>query len=184
MREAIINWLKAHGISPELSVFIIALLPIVELRGAIPVGINLYQLNWSKVFLLAFLGNLLPVPFLLLFLENLANLLSRIGIFAKFFNWLFTRTRKKGKVIEEYKFWGLLIFVGIPLPGTGAWTGSIAAFLLGMDFKSAIFAIIFGVGLAGILVTGLSRLGIWGVIIALLALLILIFGRRLAKWLR
>lgn len=177
MREVIIEKLENLGVSPELAVFIIALLPVIELRGAVPVGINFYHLVWYKTVILALLGNLLPVPFLLLLLAKIAQVLSKIPLFAKFFDWLFTRTRKKSKVIEEYKFWGLLIFVAIPLPGTGAWTGSVAAFLLGMDFKLSLLAISLGVFLACILVTSLSLLGLWGLIIAGIALAILLIGR-------
>lgn len=177
MREVIVERLENLGLSPELTIFLIALLPIVELRGAVPVGINFYHLVWYKVSILALLGNILPVPFLLLFLAQLAKVLSKISFFAKFFDWLFTRTRKKSKIIEEYKFWGLLIFVAIPLPGTGAWTGSVAAFLLGMDFKLSLLAISVGVFLACILVTSLSILGLWGLIIAGIALTILLVGR-------
>jgi len=181
MREAIIQKLESIGISPELTVFLIALLPVVELRGAIPVGINLYHLAWYKASLLALIGNILPVPFLLLFLGEAAKFLSKIPLFRRFFDWLFTRTRKKSKRIEEYKFLGLMVFVAIPLPGTGAWTGSVAAFLLGMDFGRSLMAIALGVLLAGILVTGLSLLGPWGGVIAFIFLTIIIISQMAKK---
>ncbi len=181
MREAIINKLEGLGISPELTVFIIALLPVVELRGAIPVGINLYHLVWYEVFFLSLLGNILPVPFLLLFLDKITILLRHIPFFNNFFDWLFTRTRRRSRIIEEYKFLGLMLFVAIPLPGTGAWTGSVAAFLLGMDFKLSFLAIALGVLFAGIFVTSLSLLGIWGAIIAGSALVALIIARILKR---
>lgn len=182
MREAVVQWLDACGLSPELVVFVIAMLPIVELRGAVPVGINICHLVWYKTFIIALLGNLAPVPFLLLFLDRVAKFLSRLKVFARFFDWLFTRTRKKSKVIEEYKFWGLVIFVAIPLPGTGAWTGTLAAFLLGMDFKRSLLAIALGVLFAGVLVMGLSLLGIWGALIAGTALVTLTTVRIIRRY--
>ncbi len=182
MREVIIQRLQGLGLSPELTVFIVAMLPVIELRGALPVGINLYQMAWSKTLLIALFGNIFPIPFILLFLERIANLLSRWSIFARFFDWLFTRTRRKSKLLEEYKFWGLVIFVAIPLPGTGAWTGAVAAFLLGMDFKLSLLAITLGVIFAGIFVTSLCLLGIWGAILVATALLIFAVVRILKKY--
>lgn len=173
LRESIITGLQTRGVSPELAVFITALLPIIELRGAIPLGINFYHLVWYKVVLLALLGNLLPVLPILFLLEKVSKLLSHIPIFKKFFDWLFTRTRKKSKIIEEYEMIGLALFVAIPLPGTGAWTGSVAAFLLGLKYLPSIIAIFCGVLLAAVIVTGLSLLKIWGLVI--IGIIIIIF---------
>ncbi|MEO0077256.1 MAG: small multi-drug export protein, partial [candidate division WOR-3 bacterium] len=132
LRESIISGLQRQGISPELTIVITAMLPIIELRGAIPLGINFYQISWYKVVLLSLIGNLLPILPILYLLDTISKLLSRISVFKKFFNWLFTRTRKRSKIIEEYEMLGLTVFVAIPLPMTGAWTGAIAAFLLGL----------------------------------------------------
>lgn len=165
-REAIISTLQNYGISPNLAVLLTAMLPIVELRGAIPLGINFYNLDWYRVVILAIIGNMIPILPLLFFLNKFTELLSRIPVFKKFFDWLFTRTRKKSKIIEEYEMIGLMIFVAIPLPATGAWTGTVAAFLLGLGYFQSLIAIFCGVLIAAVIVTTLSLLGIWGAIIA------------------
>lgn len=169
-KEKIIITLQNIGFSPELAVFIIAMLPIVELRGAIPVGINFYHMVWYKAALISIVGNMVPIFLILFLLDKIAAVLSKIKIFEKFFTWLFNRTRRKSKLIEEYETIGLMLFVAIPLPMTGAWTGSIAAFLLGIKYFDAIIGIFFGVLIASVVVTTLSLLGIWGAIIAGIAL--------------
>ncbi len=172
-KEKIIITLQNLGFSPELAVFIIAMLPIVELRGAIPVGINFYHMVWYKAALISIVGNMVPIFLILFLLDKIAAVLSKIKIFERFFTWLFNRTRRKSKLIEEYETIGLMLFVAIPLPMTGAWTGSIAAFLLGIKYFDAIVAIFFGILIASVVVTTLSLLGIWGAIIAGIALTIL-----------
>lgn len=165
LKESIIAGLQNRGISPELTIIITAMLPIIELRGAIPLGINLYNLVWYKVVLLALLGNLLPVLPILFLLDKVSRLLSHIPVFKRFFDWLFNRTRKRSRLIEEYEMLGLTLFVAIPLPVTGAWTGSVAAFLLGLKYFPSFLAILFGVLIAAVIVTGLSLLKIWGAVI-------------------
>jgi len=160
--EALLN----SGFAPELVIVIIAALPIIELRGAIPFGINLLGMPWYTVLPLAIIGNILPVPFILLFLQAAVRILSRFSVFEKFFTWLFERTRKRSSVIEKYKRIGLVLFVAVPLPVTGAWTGSLAAVLLGLDRRWACIAIFTGVLIAGVIVTTLSLLGWWGAAIA------------------
>ncbi len=165
--------LVTKGFSPELAVFFTSMLPIIELRGALPLAINLFHFHWSKAFILSFSGNLLPIPFILFLLQPAVRFLQRIKLFASFFNWLFTRTKKKGKIVERYQEIGLAIFVAIPLPATGAWTGAILAALLGMKFKKSLFAIAVGVFIAGVIVTTLCLLGWLGAVIAGAALIIL-----------
>jgi len=154
------------GFSKELVVLVISALPISELRGAIPIAINLFHFPWHYALLLAIIGNLLPVPFLLLFLDTFSRLLSKISIFEKMLHWLFERTRRRGKIINRYERIGLALFVAIPLPVTGAWTGSLAAVLFGLKFKHAFLSIFIGVFIAGTIVTCLSLLGWTGAIIA------------------
>lgn len=166
--------LVSRGLSPELAVFITSMLPIIELRGALPMAINLFKIPWFKAFLISYIGNLVPVPIILWLLGPIVRLLSRIRIFNKFFNWLFERTRRKGnKVIEKYEEIGLLAFVAIPLPGTGAWTGALIAFLFGLDFKKSLIVISLGVLIAGVIVTCLCLLGWAGAIIAGVGLILL-----------
>jgi len=162
----VIEWLISSGISQGLIVVIISALPVLELRGALPVAINLFHMEWYQAFYLAVIGNLLPVPFLLLFLESLAKVVSKVTLGKKLVNWVFERTRRRGAVIEKYERIGLMLFVAIPLPVTGAWTGSVAAFLFGLKFRYAFLSILFGVIIAGGIVTSLCLLGWLGAVIA------------------
>lgn len=168
-----IEELIATGINQEIIVIIIAALPIAELRGALPVAINLFHMHWYLAFPLAVIGNILPVPILLLFLDSITKLICKVNIGKRFVDWVFERTRRHGRIIERYKRIGLMLFVAIPLPFTGAWTGSIAAFLLGMKFKYAFLAILCGVIIAGSIVTCLCLLGWIGAVIAGIGLSVL-----------
>lgn len=164
-------------IARELIVIIVSALPIIELRGALPIAINMFHMPWYWAFCLAVTGNLLPVPILLLLFESLASITSKVEIGKKLVNWVLQRTRRHGKLVEKYERIGLILFVAIPLPFTGAWTGSIAAFLLGMSFWYAFLAIICGVIIAGVIVTFLCFLGWLGALIAGAALTaVTIFG--------
>ena len=156
-----------------LWVFLISALPIVELRGALPVALLVYEIPWYFALPVCLLGNLLPVPFLLLFLDPLSKLLSRVELFKRVLDWIFRRTRKRGRIVDRYKRIGLMLFVAIPLPVTGAWTGSIAASLFGISFKHAFLSILSGVLISGVIVTTLSLLGWIGAVIAGIALVIL-----------
>ncbi|HEX78819.1 MAG TPA: small multi-drug export protein [Dehalococcoidia bacterium] len=147
-------------------VILIAALPIAELRAAIPVAITSLDLSWYYAFMLAIIGNLLPVPFILLFLDAATRVLNRVSLFKKWLDWLFERTRRQGKIIQKYKRIGLVLFVAIPLPVTGAWTGSLAAVLFGIGFKQAFFSIMLGVFIAGVIITCLTLLGWVGAVIA------------------
>lgn len=189
--------------SPEeaLWVFLISAAPIVELRGAIPIAIHTYDISWYYAFPICFAGNLLPVPFLLLFFDRLPRYIANRSIpflprpinslffvmaplLEKILNFILDYTRRRGGLVEKYGSLGLILFVGIPLPGTGAWTGSIIAFLLGLDFKPSFYCILIGIIIAGIIVTFLSLLGWIGAVIAgavLFSFIILNFWRRIQK---
>jgi uncharacterized membrane protein len=159
-------------VSPEeiLKVLLVAASPIAELRAAIPLAILTFDLPWYHALLLSIIGNLLPVPFILLFLDTTTRLLIRVPLFKKWLDWLFERTRRRGEIIQKYKRIGLVLFVAIPLPVTGAWTGSLAAVLFGMGFKQAFISISLGVFIAGAIVTCLTLLGWAGAVIAGVAL--------------
>ncbi|MFC1925546.1 COG2426 family protein [Chloroflexota bacterium] len=144
-----------------LWVFLIAAAPIVELRLAIPVAMVTYDMAWYSAFPICVAGNLLPVPFLLRFLGPVSEFLSKIKLFERLINWVFKRTRRRSNLVEKYGWLGLIMVVAVPLPGTGAWTGSILAFLLGMRFKPAFLSILCGVLIAGVIVTILSHMGIF-----------------------
>ena len=157
-------------IADILKVLGLAASPISELRGAIPLAVHEYDFPWYYAYIIAVIGNMLPVPFILLFLNTATRILSRFTLFDKFFTWLFTYTRRRGTLIGKYERVGLVLFVAIPLPVTGAWTGSVAAVLFGMSFKRAILSIFLGVLIAGVIVTCLTLLGWIGAIIAGVAL--------------
>jgi len=153
------SWLRARGLSPELVVVLIAALPIVELRGAVPVGIFVFCMPWWQAVLWAVLGNIAPIILVLLLLERIVAWLSHIALFRRFFEWLFARARSKSASIQKYEFWGLATFVGVPLPGTGAWTGAVAAEVLGLSYGKSLLSIFVGVLMAATVVTFLSVLG-------------------------
>ncbi len=146
-----------------LYIFIISMLPFVELRGSIPLGIYWGFPPWM-VFLAAILGNMLPVPFILLFLEGLEKILRKSEKISNFLDWLFDRTYKKAdKKVRRWEYIALIFFVAVPLPGTGAWTGSLIAYLFKFDIKKSFGAIFLGVIIAGLLVLAAS-LGIFNLI--------------------
>jgi len=161
-----IEELISSGITKELIVIIISALPVIELRGALPIAINLFRMPWYWALCLSIIGNLLPVPILLLFFESLTKAVSKTTNGKRLVDWVLERTRKRGKAIEKYERIGLILFVAVPLPVTGAWTGSIAAFLLGMKFNYAFLSILCGVIIAGAIVTCLCLLGWLGAAIA------------------
>jgi len=168
LTEQVVSLLK--GLPAEAVVFLIATVPIAELRGAIPWALTPPPLggglSWQEAYIWSVMGNLLPVPFLLWLLEPLSERLRRWGPMDRFLGWLFARTRRRGKLVERYGPLGLVLFVGVPLPVTGAWTGAVAAFIFGVPFRRALPAIAFGVMLAGVVVT-LASLGVLGAVRAL-----------------
>lgn len=139
----------------ELIVFIISLMPILELRGGL-IAAALLGLDVVPAFIICLIGNLLPIPFILWFITPIFNKLKETKRLSKIVNKLEKKALKKKDKIEKAEFWGLLFFVGIPLPGTGGWTGSLIAALINMDKKKALIAIICGVVLAGLIVGTLS----------------------------
>jgi len=169
--DRIAHYLEQKGWPKELVVLSISALPIVELRGAVPVGINLLGMNWAWVFFLSVVGNMIPIPFILLFLGPFSRWCMKFRAGKAFFEWLFARTRRKSASIEKYETLGLTIFVAIPLPATGGWTGAMAAFLMGMKFHHAMLSIFLGVAIAGVIMTVLSLMGWIGAIIAGVALM-------------
>ncbi len=139
---------------------LVAMLPISELRGAIPLGILKLGLGAGEVYVLSVIGNLIPVIPILLFLKFGSNFLRKYRWGDRFLTWLFARTRRRSRLVERYESLGLMLFVAIPLPVTGAWTGSVAAFLFGIRLRYAFLAITLGVLLAGIIVLSATKLGL------------------------
>ena len=141
----------------QLIVFIISMLPILELRGGL-IAASLLGLTPIESYLIAIIGNIIPVPFILLLMNKILKAMekSRFKIFNKIHSFLHKKIMKNKDSIEKYGFWGLVLFVGIPLPGTGAWTGSIIAAFLEMDRKKAFFAILLGMLMASIIMMIIS----------------------------
>jgi uncharacterized membrane protein len=169
-----IGELIQSNLSEELIILILAAIPVSELRGSLPVAIEIFQMPWFESLLISILGNLIPVPFLLKFFDMAARQVSRIKPGKILMDWIYNRTSKQTGIIERYKHLGLIIFVAIPLPGTGAWTASIAAHLLGIKFVYAFLDIALGVIGAGIIVTVLTLLGWLGLAIAVVGIIGLI----------
>ena len=145
----------------EIITFAVAALPLSELRGAIPLAILKFGFSPTKALFISFLGNILPVLPLLIGFDKVSDYLShRFHWFNRFFSWLFERTRRKHG--DHFHYWGdlaLLIFVAIPLPLTGAYSGAVAAFVFGIPKKHAFLSIVLGVLIAGIIVTALTVFG-------------------------
>ena len=139
----------------ELCVFFCSMLPIIELRGAIPLGAGL-GLPWWQTFGLSIAGNLLPVPFLLLLWQVFLRLLRRFRLTVGVADWLERRALRSRERVENGAFWGLLLFVAIPLPGTGAWTGTMIASVLGLEPKRSFVAALGGVLLATVIMSLIS----------------------------
>ena len=144
-------------IKKYLIVFLVSMLPIIELRGAIPIAEGM-GLNIFWYYIIAIIGNILPVPIIYLFARKVLEWGKDKKIIGKFFTWCLEKGEKGGEKLRKTAgntgiFWAILIFVGIPLPGTGAWTGTLAASFLKLDFKTSIFAVTLGVILAGIIMS-------------------------------
>lgn len=139
----------------ELIIFIISMLPILELRGGL-IAATLLGLKGVPSFIICFLGNIIPIPFILWFITPIFNYLKKTKMFRGMVDKLEKKAINKKSQIEKLQYWGLMLFVGIPLPGTGAWTGCLIAAILGMDKKKAMLFAILGVIMAGIIMMILS----------------------------
>lgn len=141
----------------ELIVFIISLLPLLELRGGL-IAASLLGVKPLVGYIVSIIGNVIPVPFILLFINKILGWMrnSKIKFFNKVASWLDKKAKKNKEKIEKYGYWGLVLFVGIPLPGTGAWTGCLAASVLEMNRKKSFFAVMLGVIMASIIMMIIS----------------------------
>lgn len=146
-------------VSKELMVVLVAAMPVAELRAAIPLGVSL-GINPTYALLLGILGSMLPVPFLLFFLKPVFAFLRKSDYWRRIVDKITHRTMKKSKNVQKYKALGLILFVGIPLPGTGVWTGSLAALLINIKIKHAFLAILIGNIMAGVIMTGISSVAV------------------------
>ena len=145
-------------------VFLISMVPIVELRGAIPMAVDVYHLALIPSFLMCIVGNMIPVPFIYWFARKVLEWGKDKKYIGKFFTWCLEKGEKGGQKLQAKAgrglFVALMLFVGIPLPGTGAWTGTLAASMLDLDFKKSVIAVMCGVMLAAAIMTVLSLLGV------------------------
>lgn len=153
MGEVISNFFL-NIVGEELCVFFCSMLPIIELRGSIPMAFA-FGLPWWQAFIISVVGNLLPVPFILLLINIVIKWManSKIKFFNKIANFLLEKVEKNRERIEKYSFWGLCLFVAIPFPATGAWTGSLVAAVIGMKPLKAFLSAVIGVLIAGVVVT-------------------------------
>lgn len=158
--DAIVTPIKEfflNTVGEELCVFFCSMIPIIELRGAIPMGAVFGMPMWLT-YLLSILGNMLPVPFILLFIKKVIAWMtvSKIKFFNKIAGFLNRKVEKNKDKIAKYSFWGVCFFVAVPLPVTGAWTGSLVAAMLDMKVWKAILSCLFGVMIAGVVVTAIA----------------------------
>lgn len=156
--ETLVNFFATHlsgVISKEGIVFVISLMPVLELRGGL-LAASILNVTYTKALLICILGNLLPIPFVLLFITHIVKVLERFRLTRSIALLLKAKVEKNRAAIERYDFWGLVLFVGIPLPGTGAWTGSLVAGLLHMEWKKAFPPIVVGILLASVIMSVIS----------------------------
>lgn len=150
----ILDTLKGH-LSKEMIVFIISLFPILELRGGL-LAASIMNVPFTKAVIASVIGNILPIPFILMLLEHILTWMEKWKPTRNIALWLKKKAEKNKKAIDKYGFWGLVLFVGIPLPGTGAWTGSLVASVFHMDKKKSFLAILIGIFLALIIMSIVS----------------------------
>ncbi len=154
IKQALIDFLMSGG--KELGIFLCSMVPVIELRGAIPLGWFLEpQTPWWLTYLLAVAGNMLPVPFILLLIRQVLTIMEKMPVkFVRAFAaWLRRKAEKNTDKIQRFGFWGLCFFIAIPLPVTGAWTGSLVAATIRMNFWRAMLSALLGVMIAGVIVT-------------------------------
>ena len=159
MQERIFDFFYSLGLSPKTIILFLSTLPVTELRASVPIGILLLGQGVGTVFFFSVLGNILPIAPIYFFLQPISKSLSRTRCMRRFFEWLFERARKRSGLIEKYEALGLMLFVSIPLPGTGVWTGCLIASLLRMRFLPTFLAATAGVIIAAIVVTTLTLIG-------------------------
>ena len=143
------------SVSKEVIVFLISMIPILELRGGL-LAASLLNVSMAKAIPICILGNIIPIPFILLFIKQIFKWLKKTKLFRGLIIKMENRAMGKSDQIKRYEFLGLLLFVGIPLPGTGAWTGSLIAALLGIRFRKAFPAVVVGVCLAAFIMSVIS----------------------------
>lgn len=156
--DAIAEWYQVHMagvVSPQIFVLLVSVLPLIELRGGIVVA-RLLRLSLGEALIFSLIGNVLPIPFILLFINKIFDWLRPTKHLGKVVRKLESRAMNKSDNIAKAEFWGLVAFVGIPLPGTGGWTGALIASLLKIDRKKAFLAILLGIAVAATIMSLIS----------------------------
>ena len=164
--ESLVAWFVTTlggKVSKELIIFIISMVPILELRGGL-LAASVMNVEIVRAIWICIVGNIIPVPFILLLITQIFNWMKQMKMFRPMVEKLENKAMSKKDQIEKYEFWGLVLFVGIPLPGTGAWTGSLIAALLGMKFRKAFPAVLIGILMATVIMSIVSY-GLLGALI-------------------
>ncbi len=164
--DAIVTWFTStigQHISRELCVFLISLFPLLECRGGL-IAAKLLEVPLTTAIPICVVGNILPIPFILLFIKKIIYWMKGTRHLHKIADWVLGHANKRSGRLEKSEFLGLLLFVGIPLPGTGAWTGSLIAALLGMDLKKSVVAELIGIAMATVIISTIFY-GLLGVIL-------------------
>ena len=160
MTEQLATWfmgLFSKDVGGEIIAFLASLLPIIECRGGMIIA-KIFQINFFKAFLICYIGNMLPMPFIILFIRKIFEFMKKHNILTGFIEKLEGKTAKNQEKVLRYKEWGLLAFIAIPLPGTGGWTGALIAALLKIDIKKASLAIFLGILTAAVIMDTLAYL--------------------------
>ncbi|MGN0539560.1 MAG: COG2426 family protein [Candidatus Fimenecus sp.] len=152
--DTIMTFLR-DKVPDELTVFLISLMPILEIRGGM-IAARLLETDFLKAFAICYVGNMLPIPFIILFIRKIFDFLRRFKFFERIIVKLEKKTEKNKEKVMRYEAWGLLLFVAIPLPGTGGWTGALMAALLDIRIKRSLPIIAIGVLIAGFIMSGLT----------------------------
>ncbi|MDY4255504.1 MAG: small multi-drug export protein [Oscillospiraceae bacterium] len=158
MTERLAQWfidIFANKLGGEMTAFITSVMPVLECRGGMIVA-KIFDIPFIKAFLICYLGNMIPMPFILLFIRKILEFMKKHNILKKFIEKMEGRADKNRDKIMRYKQWGLLLFIAIPLPGTGGWTGSLFAALLDIDFKKALPIVALGVFIADLIMSVLT----------------------------
>ncbi len=150
--SAFVDFLESNNIPTQLIPFLVSLFPVLEIRGGM-IAARALNIDFIQAFLICYLGNMIPIPFILLFIRKIFAQMRKVKFFGKIVDKLEARADKKKDTIVKYQEWGLLIFVGIPLPGTGGWTGALIAALMDLRMKKCLPIIAIGVFIAGLIMS-------------------------------
>ena len=150
--SAFVEFLESNNIPTQIIPFLVSLFPVLEIRGGM-IAARALNIDFIQAFLICYLGNMIPNPFILLFIRRIFTLMRKVNIFSKIVDKLEARADKKKDTIVKYQEWGLLLFVAIPLPGTGGWTGALIAALMDLRMKKCLPIIAIGVFIAGLIMS-------------------------------